>query len=130
MSKFATVMNCMDGRVQLPSISYIQKNYKLEYVDNITEAGIIKIISAPKEYPDIWENILEKLKISYEKHGSRHLFLVAHEDCAGNPLEKEDQLKQLEKSYTIFMNFYPYGNEMKVIPLWIDKNWEVEELKF
>lgn len=130
MSDFATCLNCMDGRVQLPAIEFIQKKVGLKYVDMITEAGIIKIISSPTEHEVLWENILERVNISYEKHGSKHLFLIAHDDCAGNPLEESIQKEQLEKAWKIFTNLYPFGNEMKVIPLWINRNWQVEELTF
>ncbi len=37
--RFGTVINCMDGRVQLPVIAYLQKRFNVTYVDTITEAG-------------------------------------------------------------------------------------------
>ncbi|MEN6292607.1 MAG: carbonic anhydrase [Methanobacterium sp.] len=37
---FATCLNCIDGRVQLPVINWIMKNYNVKYVDMITKAGM------------------------------------------------------------------------------------------
>ena len=36
---FATAINCMDGRVQLPVIKFLQERFKAEYVDIISEPG-------------------------------------------------------------------------------------------
>lgn len=36
MGKFATAINCMDGRVQIPVIEYIKSKYEVDYVDMIT----------------------------------------------------------------------------------------------
>ncbi len=36
---FATAINCMDGRVQLPVIAYLKSKYVVDYVDAITEPG-------------------------------------------------------------------------------------------
>ena len=45
MIKFATALNCMDGRVQLPVIRWGKENYSVDVVDAITEAGMNGILS-------------------------------------------------------------------------------------
>jgi hypothetical protein len=35
---FCTAINCMDGRVQLPTITFLKKHFGIEHVDCITEA--------------------------------------------------------------------------------------------
>lgn len=40
-SKFATCLNCIDGRVQIPVINWITDNYEIDYVDMVTEAGMM-----------------------------------------------------------------------------------------
>ena len=35
---FATCLNCIDGRVQLPAINWITEKYNVKYVDMITKA--------------------------------------------------------------------------------------------
>lgn len=35
--KFATAINCIDGRTQLPVIEWARKKYGVDYVDMITK---------------------------------------------------------------------------------------------
>ena len=42
--KFATAVNCMEGRTQLPVIAYLKKKFEVDYVDMVTEAGPVKIL--------------------------------------------------------------------------------------
>jgi len=43
--RFCTVINCIDGRIQLPVIEYLKIRFNVEYVDTITEAGPNLILS-------------------------------------------------------------------------------------
>ncbi len=54
---FCTVVNCIDGRVQLPVINYLADYFDVDYVDSITEAGPVAIL-AEKQSSDIAESIL------------------------------------------------------------------------
>lgn len=84
---FATAINCIDGRTQIPVIDYIRKKYKVDYVDMITEPGPIRVLAENTDKPTI-ESIKRRVGISTEKHGSVHIVIVGHHDCAGNPVEK------------------------------------------
>jgi len=42
---FYTAINCMDGRVQLPVITYLQKRFGVEHVDSITAAGPNRLVT-------------------------------------------------------------------------------------
>ena len=64
-NKFATCLNCIDGRVQIPVIQWIKENYNVEYVDMITEPGIDGVLTS--EGINI-EGILQKINISIDKH--------------------------------------------------------------
>ena len=55
--KFATAINCMDGRAQEPVIEYMKKSYGVDYVDMITEPGPNRILAENKE-----ASIIEFLK--------------------------------------------------------------------
>jgi carbonic anhydrase len=89
--RFCTVINCMDGRVQLPVNRYLQKRFNVKYVDSITEAGPNLILSEEKSITSI-QSILERLKISIENHNSAGIAIVGHHDCAGNPAPQNDQI--------------------------------------
>jgi len=120
-SKFVTAINCMDGRTQLPVIEFMKKRYAADYVDSITEPGPIKILAENRDI-NILESVRKRLTISVEKHGSDILALVGHFDCAGNPVDKEDQLKQLEKAKA---TIEAWGFNVEIVKLWVDENWQV-----
>ena len=43
----------MDGRVQIPAITWIKENYKIDYVDMITTPGSDKLLSENKDVHEI-----------------------------------------------------------------------------
>jgi hypothetical protein len=122
---FYTAVNCMDGRVQLPVTSYLQERFEVQYVDMITEPGPVLILS---ENPasDEAKSIYKRIGISIEKHNSLGVALVAHDDCAGNPVSKEVQLEQLRSGMDAIRQVYP---DVEVIGLWSDENWSVREIE-
>ena len=126
IDKFASVINCMDGRTQLPVLEWIIENYDIDYPDMITEAGPIKIIAENKNKVLI-EAIKYRLDISVNKHHSKHIFVVAHYDCAGNPEVKAKQLKQLKKAMKRIKKWDFEVNE--IVGLWVGKNWKVKPVK-
>jgi carbonic anhydrase len=95
--RFATAINCMDGRVHLPVLAYLQERCGVDHVD-----------------------------MSISRHGSRHIAIVAHHDCAGNPVDKQTQLQQLAAAVKLIKE---WGRPAEVIGLWVDENWMVEEVE-
>ncbi len=121
---FCTTVNCMDGRVQLPVIQFLQHRFEAEHVDSVTEPGPIKAMAEDQDGAMV-ASIRERVDISIHKHGSIALAIVAHYDCAGNPLTKEEQLPQLEKAVTFARATWPQAT---VIGLWVDEQWQVSEV--
>jgi len=119
--KFCTAISCIDGRVQIPVHRYMQERYGAEYVDTITEPGPCRILSSQSPLALV-ESILSRLKISVEKHASCHVAIVAHEDCAGNPVSKDQQLEHLRRSVDFVKMRFP---ELEVIALWVDSSGSV-----
>jgi hypothetical protein len=124
--RFATLINCIDGRTQLPAISYMKTKYNVDYVDVITEPSPVKAIAEQTSAYQVY-SIQQRLMLSQEKHGSQHLGLVAHYDCLANPVEKTKQLDQLRQSL-VYMRLW--GFKGAVVGLWIDENWIVQEIPF
>ena len=124
--KFAAAINCMDGRVQAPVIEWMKEKYGAEYIDMITEAGPVGLLSENKDAPII-ESIKQRLEISIYKHGADLIAVVAHHDCAGNPVEKETQLKQIVASMKTVES---WNYQTRIIGLWVDENWRVSEINF
>lgn len=122
--RFCTVINCMDGRIQLPVIEYLKNRFNVEYVDSITEAGPNLILSDEKNTSSI-QSILKRLKISIENHNSVGVAVVGHYDCAGNPSGQSEQFLHTQKSIDFLRRYY---ENIEIIGLWVDENWEVHEI--
>ena len=110
----------MDGRTQLPVNEYLRRQLDVDYVDTITEAGPVRIL-AEQQDSQTAKSILERINISVNKHGSKTIAIVAHHDCAGNPVDKDKQLSQLKTATQWLSRKYP---DVKVIGLWVDLNWD------
>ena len=124
MMPFCTVINCMDGRVQLPVNEYLRKELSVDYVDTITEAGPVRILADDNE-SSLARSILNRVDISVNKHKSKVVTIVAHHDCAGNPFDKDEQLEQLKAAVRWLTEKYP---ETKILGLWIGSDWVVEKI--
>ena len=121
-AKFATAINCMDGRTQVPVGDWLRARTGALYVDAITEPGPVKLL-ADGLYLTRIDWMRAKVDVSVDRHGSRVIAVVAHSDCAGNPAPKETQLRQLAAAVKRVRGWRP---ECEVIGLWVDENWEVE----
>ena len=119
MDTRATCLNCMDGRVQLPVLQWIKKNYRVDFVDVITEAGIDGVLS---NQDDISE-ILRSIAISVNVNKSTRLFVVGHYDCRGNPVIKSDHRQAIRNSVKRLKRHWP---KHEVVGLWVNKAWAVE----
>ncbi len=116
--KFGTLINCIDGRTQLPAIIWIKEKYSLDYVDNITEPGPDKLVSEGKI-----ELLKPKIDISIKLHGSNLVVVSGHHGCAGNPISKEEHLSQIRKSIDVIKSL---KMPVEVIGIWINEEWEIE----
>ena len=113
----------MDGRIQEPVANYIKSIYNVLFVDMITSAGPVKILS--NKNPNNLESIISCIDISLKQHKSKGIAIVAHYDCAGNPISDEEQKKLLKKSVTFLSDKYI---NISVCGLWVDKDQKVEKL--
>ncbi len=119
--KFATAINCMDGRVQNPVLEYIRNSFSVDYVDMITEPGPNKILSEGKD-EDIIESLRKRVEISVEKHNSQIIAIVAHYDCAGNPENEDVQKEHLRMAIKVIASWR--FSVKKIIALWLNENFK------
>ncbi len=122
--KFCTVINCMDGRVQVPVIEYLQQRFDVENVDCITEPGPNRIL-AERTDAFLLESIEERLRISVQAHNSVGIAVAGHADCAGNPVGEKEQQIHTAKAVEAVRNLYP---DLPVLGLWVNEQWGVREL--
>lgn len=124
MKQFGTVVNCMDGRVQIPVLTYLQARFGVDWIDSITEPGPIKILAENTD-KFLVQSILDRLTISVKKHGSVGVAIVGHYDCTGNTVPRETQVEQLHQSQQFLRRYYP---ELPILLLWVDEHWQVSEI--
>lgn len=123
--KFATAINCMDGRTQIPVTEWLKENYKVDYVDMITEPGPDGVLSKNIDN-QIIESLRRKAEISAYKHNSKIIVIAGHHDCAGNPVDKDTHINQIKLSVQTIKSWgLPFE---KVIGLWVNENWEIEKI--
>ncbi|MCJ7679565.1 MAG: hypothetical protein MUP70_02470 [Candidatus Aminicenantes bacterium] len=123
-NRFATAINCMDGSVQIPVIEYLKTRYDVDYVDRVTEPGPVLALSQNIDSA-IVESIKTRIEISVFKHHSKFIAVVGHHDCAGNPVDKETQLKQIHAAVKT-VGAWKY--DAQIIGLWVDDSWTVVEV--
>ena len=121
---FCTAISCMDGRIQIPVISYLQEHFKVDYVDVISEPGPNKILAEGVDQ-QLLESIWARVEISLTKHDSIGIAVSGHHDCAGNPVAESDQ--QDHTAAAVRRVRERFGS-VPVIGLWVDRNWEVSEI--
>jgi carbonic anhydrase len=121
---FATAINCMDGRVQEPVTAYLKSKLQTAYVDMVTEAGPDGILAQMTNYEAI-NAIKRRVDISVQRHGSRHIAVIGHHDCAGNPVSADTHRSHIQSAIQTLRLWYP---DITIVGLWVDENWIVEEL--
>jgi carbonic anhydrase len=120
--KFATAINCMDGRVQVPVINWLKENLGVDYVDMITEPGPDKLLAEGDTRA--LNSIKARVLISVNKHGSDTILVAAHDDCAGNPVSRAQHETDVRRSVIRIQSWkLPVK---RVLGAWIGDNWKVE----
>jgi hypothetical protein len=122
--RFAAAINCMDGRTQLPVIEWVKREHGVDYVDCITEPGPVRILAESTDARAL-ASIRRRLGISVTRHGSTRVAIVAHADCAGNPVDKETQLSQLRAAAATVLS---WGMDVRLDLLWFGDDWQVERV--
>lgn len=112
---FATLIGCIDGRTQLPAISFTKGKFNVDFVDNVTAAGADQNVSFARA----------GVEISVKKHGSNGIVVAGHFDCAGNPVSDGQHFMDIRRSVEVVRS---WGLEVPVVGAWVNKDWQVEEI--
>ncbi len=118
---FATAITCMDGRVQEPMRKWAMKEFGVDFVDVITDAGVDLQLTQSLIWQD--DKFKGRVTTSVNKHGSRNVVLVGHHDCAGNPVTEEQHKVMIAKSCEKIIS---WGFPVRVVGLWIGADWQPE----
>jgi hypothetical protein len=120
---FACVITCIDGRVQQPVADWLKARLGVDFIDTITEPGPDKILSSGSK-ADV-ESIMRKVVISVNAHHSRSIGIVAHHDCAGNPVSKKEHIRFLEECVKVVTS---WGIPLRIITAYVNEEWAIEML--
>ena len=119
METRATCLNCMDGRVQLPVLTWINANYPVDFVDVITEAGMDGVLAKQEDISEI----LRSIKVSVNLNKSTRLFVIGHYDCRGNPVDEKQHHIQIIDAVKRLKPLWP---GQTIVGLWVNDQWQVE----
>lgn len=121
---FATGLDCADGRTKEPVLAWARKNIGVQWVDLLTRAGMDGSLLSDL-HPVIVEDLRTQLGILLEKHHSRHVLVVGHCECAGNPVSEDEHRVCVVRTCGVVRSWnLPEGTE--VIGLLVNPAWEVE----
>lgn len=123
-STFCTAVTCIDGRIQESVASFLRQYYKAQWVDTVTEAGPVGLLSEGD--PQTMRAVCRDISISIDAHASAGIGVVAHEGCAAVPLSREDQIPMALNTAERLRKKFP---QMEVISLWAKLNGEIEVLQ-
>lgn len=113
----------MDGRTQLPAINWIKDNYGIGWVDMITEPGMDGLL-AEKSAEDL-ADIIRKINMSIKVHNTKEIFIVAHHDCIGNPVDEKKHEQHVRKAVERLKKLKP---DMNIIGLWVNHDFTVKKI--
>ncbi len=118
---FVTAITCMDGRIQEPVSGWLKRRFHADYVDTITEPCIDGIFG--RSQYSIMDSIRRRAEISVNAHGSRVVAVVGHHDCAGNPVDREQHLRDLACAAKCVQGWLL---PVRVVGLYVNDRWQVE----
>jgi protein-disulfide isomerase-like protein with CxxC motif len=121
---FCTAVNCIDGRVQLPVIHFLQERFCVDCVDVVSEPGVNRILAEGIETNTV-HSVMERVAVSVDDHESVGLAVVGHHDCTANPAPEAVQTLQTRSAVERLQISFP---DVPVVGLWVDADWEVSEL--
>ena len=127
MSTFTTSVSCMDGRVQVPIRKWVTERFGPAYIDTITQPGMDGVL-AGRLGGDAGPKLARDMTaLSVNAHGSALVVVSGHHDCAGNPVSRQKHVDDIRESVKTVKSWDEIAGT-RVIGLWVNENWEVEQV--
>ncbi len=121
---FCAAINCLDGRTQLPVVNFLMQRFNVKYVDMLTDAGPLGILSNTPD-SERAQFFIERVNTVIRVHDIKELAIAGHWDCRGNPVPREAQLVQRE----VVLRYRELFPQLTIIGLWVDEAGEVQEIE-
>ena len=94
----------------------------------ITEAGPNRMLGKLTDY-NLLQSVIDRVRLSVERHNSVGIAIVGHYDCAGNPNGKDEQTADTISAIRRIRQHCSQYKDIPIIGLWIDENWSVSEIE-
>lgn len=120
--RFATALNCIDGRAQAPLIEWVKLHSGADYVDLITYPGADRAL--PSGHRETIEEIRWKVFLSRRVHNPKVIAVAAHYDCLANPVSREEHLDLIRESVGVIAS---WGLAVRIVGAWVNE-WNSVEL--
>ena len=124
-SDYGTIVNCMDGTIQLPAIDFVKKLWKVNRIDVITEAAPEKILSETKDQKTI-ERICQNIEASLCDQHTKRLAIVSHSGCEINIVSDKSKKEMLLKAVNYLKARYM---DAEVTGIWFDGNIKASKIE-
>jgi carbonic anhydrase len=113
----------MDGRIQTRTIDQLMTRFGARHIDTITTTGAVKHFDGT--VTSTGEGLLKSLEVSMAAHGTTQVAIVAHAECAGNPVPDAEQKAQLRNAVIVIGDRFP---TLEVIALFFDPKLGFEKI--
>jgi carbonic anhydrase-like protein len=121
VGRFATAINCIDGRTQRPVSEWIRIQFSVDFVDTITQPGPEAALTRGPE--SAIEVMRQNVGVSVQAHQSQMIAVAAHYECAGNPVSDEEHKEQVRAACEVIAK---WGFPARIVGLWVNEWWQVE----
>lgn len=118
--RFATAINCIDGRAQLPVIHWLCETFRVDYVDLVTEPGADGVLARLRV--DALLSIKSRTRLSVDAHASEVISVTGHHDCRANSVSAEQHLRDIKAGVEVVKS---WRLPAPVVGLWVDEAWKV-----
>lgn len=112
--RFATAVTCMDGRIQHAVVDWARREFAVDYVDMVTVPGVDRILATDRRG---CLRVVSDLEMSRQAHGSRHVVVASHADCAGNPVPDVEHERMVRDGMAWLANQFP---DMTIVGVHVD----------
>jgi len=124
-SDYGTIVNCLDGTIQLPAIDFAKKLWKVNRIDVITDAAPEKILSETKDQKTI-ERICQNIEASLCDQHTKRLAIVSHSSCDINKVSDKNKKEMLSKAISYLKARYI---NIEVVGIWFDGNIKATKIE-
>lgn len=121
VGRFATAINCIDGRTQRPVSEWIRIQFSVDYVDTITQPGPEAALT--RGPASAIEVMRQNVGVSVQAHQSQLIAVAAHHECAGNPVSDDEHKAQVRAACEVIAK---WGSPARIVGLWVNEWWQVE----